>query len=131
MSAVHEILYCSVLAPDQPIGIVGRIVSQARALNAQHRITGLLVFDGLRFCQHVEGSHDDVVALMRRIEQDSRHQAVRVVYQGTRSERRYQRFDLGYAQSEEPDDMAGIHELEGRAALERFLLLRTGFDVNG
>jgi len=131
MSAVHEIFYCSVLAPDQPIGIVGRIVSQARARNAQHRITGLLVFDGLRFCQHVEGSHDDVVALMRRIEQDSRHQAVRVVYQGTRSERRYQRFDLGYAQSEEPDDMAGIHELEGRAALERFLLLRTGFDVNG
>ena len=131
MPAVHEILYCSVLAPDQPIGIVGRIVSQARARNAQHRITGLLVFDGLRFCQHVEGSHDDVVALMRRIEQDSRHQAVRVVYQGTRSERRYQRFDLGYAQSEEPDDMAGIHELEGRAALERFLLLRTGFDVNG
>ena len=67
MSAVHEILYCSVLAPDQPIGIVGRIVSQARARNAQHRITGLLVFDGLRFCQHVEGSHDDVVALMRRM----------------------------------------------------------------
>lgn len=131
MPAVHEILYCSVLSPDQSASIVGRIVSQARARNAQDRITGLLVFDGIRFCQHVEGSRDDVVELMRRIARDPRHQDVRVVYEGSRAERRYQRFDLGFAQSEDADDMAGIHDLEGRAALDRFLLLRSGFDISG
>ncbi|HSU21321.1 MAG TPA: BLUF domain-containing protein [Variovorax sp.] len=131
MSTVHEILYCSVLAPDQPPGIVGRIVSQARARNTQHRITGLLVFDGLRFCQHVEGARDEVGALMRRIAHDPRHHAVRVVYEGARAQRRYQRFDLGFAQSEGADDMAGIHDLRGQAALDRFLLLRPGFDISG
>jgi hypothetical protein len=131
MPAVHEILYCSVLSPDQSANIVGRIVSQARARNAQDRITGLLVFDGIRFCQHVEGSRDDVTALMRRIARDPRHRDVRVVYEGSREQRRYQRFDLGFAQSEDADDMAGIHDLDGQEALERFLLLRSGFDISG
>lgn len=131
MSAVHEILYCSVLSPGQSAGIVGRIVSQARARNARHHITGLLVFDGIRFCHHVEGSHDDIAGLMQRIARDPRHQDVRVVYEGSRSQRRYQRFDLGFAQSEDADDMAGIHDLEGQAALERFLLLRPSFDISG
>lgn len=131
MSAIHEILYCSVLSPGQPVGIVGRIVSQARARNAQHSITGLLVFDGIRFCQHVEGSRDEVMALMQRIAHDPRHHEVHVVYEGTLAARRYQRFDLGFAQSEDADDMAGIHDLEGQAALDRFLLLRSGFDISG
>ena len=131
MSAVHEILYCSVLSPDQSANIVGRIVSQARARNAQDHITGLLVFDGIRFCQHVEGSRENVVELMRRIAQDPRHRDVRVVYEGSRAQRRYQRFDLGFAQSEDADDMAGIHELGGQEALDRFLLLRAGFDISG
>ena len=43
---------------------------------------------------------DEVGALMRRIAHDPRHHAVRVVYEGARAQRRYQRFDLGFAQSE-------------------------------
>lgn len=131
MSDLQEILYCSVLSPSEPPLTVGQIVAQARMRNAQRGITGLLVFDGSRFCQHLEGPSEAVEALMARIAHDTRHSDIRILYSGRRPERRYQRFDLGFAQSEEPDDMAGVHELRGTEALERFLALRPGFDVNG
>lgn len=131
MSELHEILYCSVLSSSEPPLVVGQIVGQSRARNAERGITGLLVFDGSRFCQHLEGPPDAVDALMRRIAHDARHVDVRVLYSGQRLERRYKRFDLGFAQSEDADDMAGVHDLQGAEALERFLALRPGFDVNG
>ena len=128
--ALHEILYCSVLAPDQAPVTVGTIASHARARNAARDITGLLVFDGLRFCQHLEGPRDAVLALMRKIEQDARHTQVRVAYEGPLAERRYSGFGMGLAESEGPDLMAGVHVLYGETALKHFLALRPGFDIN-
>ena len=128
---LYEIFYCSVLAQDLPANAVGAIVGQARARNAAQDITGLLVFDGMRFCQHLEGPRDAVEALMRRIEQDPRHTEVRVVHEGPLESRRYSGFGMGLAESEGPDLMAGVHVLEGEAALKHFLALRSSFDING
>jgi hypothetical protein len=114
-TSLFEIFYCSVLTQDLPPATVGAIVTQARARNAQHQITGLLVFDGMRFCQHLEGPPEAVKTLMQRIDQDSRHTDVRVVYQGALAARRY----------------SGVHALEGEAALKHFLALRSSFDING
>lgn len=129
--SLYEIFYCSVLAQDLPPATVGAIVTQARVRNAQHRITGLLVFDGMRFCQHFEGPREAVETLMRRIDRDSRHTDVRVVYQGALATRRYTGFGMGLAESEGPHLMAGVHALEGEAALKHFLALRSSFDING
>jgi hypothetical protein len=126
---LHEILYCSQLAAGQSPEVVGTIVSQARARNAEHGITGLLVFDGQRFCQHLEGPRGVVTRLMNRIGEDPRHDQIRVVYDGALQQRRYLRFDMGFAQTEDPDDMAGIHALDGPLALARFLELRPRFDI--
>ena len=128
---LHEILYCSMLAPGQAPNVVGQIVSSARLHNARQDITGLLVFDGMRFCQHFEGPQTVMVPLMQRIGQDPRHTGIRVLYEGTLLRRRYRNFDMGFAASEEPDDMAGIHALDGEEALQRFLALRPSFDVSG
>ena len=128
---LHEILYCSVLAAGQPATVVGQIASQARARNAERDLTGLLVFDGMHFCQHIEGPAEAVFHLIERLQQDPRHTAVRVVYEGPCAERRYRRFDLGFAQTADPDDMAGVQALEGEAALQRFLALQPGFDIHG
>ena len=77
MPELHQILYRSLLAPDHTPGVVGRIVGAARQRNASEGITGLLVFDGLRFCQHLEGPPDPVQRLMRRLQADRRHTDVR------------------------------------------------------
>jgi len=131
MSDLHEILYCSMLAPEQSILVVGQIVSAARARNVQHGITGLLVFDGQRFCQHFEGPQRHVLSLMDRIQADPRHVELRVSYEGRLAQRRYEGFELGLAEVETVgDDMAGIHELDGVEALERFLALRSRLDIS-
>ncbi|MFL9667089.1 BLUF domain-containing protein [Variovorax sp. AB1(2024)] len=128
---LYEILYCSTLVQDLSPRTVGAIVSQARGRNAEHGITGLLVFDGLRFCQHLEGPREAVQALMQRIERDPRHVDVRIAYEGALSNRRYTGFGLGLAESEGPHLMSGVHALEGETALLHFLALRPSFDING
>ncbi|VTU14211.1 Blue light- and temperature-regulated antirepressor YcgF [Variovorax sp. SRS16] len=131
MAELHEILYCSMLAPDQSVTVVGQIVTAARARNLQDQITGLLVFDGQRFCQHFEGPCGEVLLLMERLQADPRHTQLRVVYEGSLTKRRYERFEMGLAEVETiGDDMGGIHELEGVEALERFLALRSGLDIS-
>jgi hypothetical protein len=127
--ALHEIFYCSLLTQDLPPSTVGAIVTQARVRNAEHRITGLLVFDGMRFCQHLEGPLEAVQTLMHRIAHDPRHTAVRVLYRGALDSRRYSGFGMGLAESEGPDLMAGVHALDGEAALKHFLTLRPSFDI--
>ncbi len=131
MTELHEILYGSLLSPAQPPNIVGQIVSQARNRNEARGITGLLVFDGMRFCQHFEGRHHDVLALMTTLERDPRHMDVRILHRGPIERRRYTRFDLGLTQGEDGDDLAELLALDGQAAIDRFLALRPGFDVNG
>ncbi len=131
MTEFHEILYFSTLSPGQIPTVVGQIVSQARARNAGHGITGLLIFDGQNFCQHIEGPRGELLRLMDRIGHDSRHSDIRVVHEGPLNERRYERFDMGFADVEGPTNMADLKTLDGAAALERFLALRPHFDVSG
>lgn len=131
MTDLHEILYCSVLADDQPPTVVGQIVAQARARNAARGITGLLVFDGMRFCQHIEGPRDAVLKLMSAMEMDVRHADLRVVYDGALLQRRYHRFDMGLADGDDVTGLAEIYALDGQVALDRFLALRSGFDISG
>ncbi|GAA4352005.1 hypothetical protein GCM10023165_40690 [Variovorax defluvii] len=126
---MHEILYCSTLAPGLPTDIVGHIVAQARARNAQEAITGLLVFDGQRFCQHVEGPRRNVLRLLNRLEADARHVDMKVLHEGSISLRRYRRFDMGLAHVEEREDVAELSRLDGAEALAQFIALRPRWDI--
>lgn len=128
---LQEILYCSTLAPDQTPRVVGQIVSEARARNAERGITGLLVFDGVHFCQHIEGPTREVLRLLDRILVDVRHTAVRVIHEGRLAARRYHRFDMGFAEVEGPEGLTELPRLDGAAALSRFLALRPHFDISG
>lgn len=129
MPELQQILYVSQLAPDQPPNVVGRIVTLARSRNATDGITGLLVFDGMRFCQHFEGPPERVQALMARLSTDRRHTDLQVLHQGQVAQRHYQRFEMGLAEIEQSDDLADIALLHGEEALQRFLALRPRFDI--
>lgn len=131
MPELQEILYCSLLAPDQPTQIVGRIVTHARSRNASEGITGLLVFDGMRFCQHFEGPPEPVHALLARLEADRRHTELRVLHHGSLPARRYLRFEMGLAEVEHQDHLAEIAQLQGDEALRQFIARRPRFDIGG
>ncbi|MBO9513550.1 MAG: BLUF domain-containing protein [Variovorax sp.] len=131
MPPLQEVLYSSLLAPDQSTRVVGQIVTRARARNQQEGITGLLVFDGLRFCHHFEGAPPAVGALLDRLQADRRHVDLRVLYAGPLATRRYQRFEMGLAEVDDHEDLADLQALEGSAALAHFIALRSRFDISG
>jgi hypothetical protein len=54
------------------------IVREARRCNALDGVTGILVFDGSRFLQVLEGAEDAVDSLVERLRRDPRHLAFEV-----------------------------------------------------
>lgn len=119
-SALYEVLYVSVLAPDQPLSVVAEIAGRARAANAQGDITGLLIFDGQRFCQQLEGPRKAVLKLIEQIRNDTRHIDVEVLHHGPLAGRRFQTFSLAFTSVEDVDALARMEKLDGQAALDAF-----------
>ena len=123
-SALYEVLYVSTLAPTQPLSVVAQIAGRARLANAQHNITGLLIFDGQRFCQQLEGPQKAVLKLIERIRNDPRHINVEVLHHGPLAGRRFQHFSLAFSTVEDVDALARMETLDGDAALAAFDAVR-------
>ncbi|MES2192153.1 MAG: BLUF domain-containing protein [Pseudomonadota bacterium] len=121
----YELIYVSVLADAAGINAVPDIARQSRGNNPVHGITGLLVFDGDRFCQQIEGRRRAVVELFERISNDARHDHVSLLHQGTIMQRRYRQFNIGYPLLEAGDTLANIEALRGEAAISAFQALAT------
>lgn len=128
---LHEVLYLSTLAPDAPLKVVASIASQARKANEAAGITGLLVFDGMQFCQHIEGPRKAVLALTERIRQDPRHVDVDILYHGPLAQRRFRHFGLGYTAVEDVDVLVRLRDVGAEAALAQFLALVSTLDLDG
>ena len=128
---LHEILYVSKLAADAPISVVADIAVKSRSANLNHDITGLLVFDGMRFCQQIEGSQTEVAALMERIRCDPRHTDIEILHDAPLAERRFKRWSLGYTPVEDVEALERLERLRGQAAVDDFLAMLSSFDVDG
>ena len=123
-SALYEVLYVSTLAPTQPLSMVAQIAGRARLVNAELDITGLLIFDGQRFCQQLEGPQNAVLKLIERIRNDPRHINVEVLHHGPLAARRFQQFSLAFSTVEDVDALARMETLDGDAALAAFDTVR-------
>jgi hypothetical protein len=75
---LKSITYTSLAALDLGTEDLAAIHQTARHFNALDGITGLLVFDGKRFLQIVEGSDEAVDSLIARLRSDPRHSAIEV-----------------------------------------------------
>lgn len=120
---LYEVLYVSTLAPDEPLSVVSAIAAAARAKNQRLGLTGLLVFDGMRFCQQLEGDQKEVMALLERIREDRRHTAVEILHHGPLQARRFKSFSLAYAPIDDVDQLAALELLDGDKAVATFLAL--------
>lgn len=77
-----QLFYLSRLAAGTSPACVAEIVRAGRQRNMAHGISSLLVFDGWRFCQYIEGETAAVGDLADRIRTDARHTDFRVLHQG-------------------------------------------------
>ena len=127
---LYEALYVSTLAQNEPFSIVADIAAKARSFNTQHDITGLLIFDGQRFCQHLEGSSKEVLALLERITQDPRHTKVELLHHAPLPERRFESFSLGYAEVDVEDTLGQLECLVGQSAVDAFMAVIPTLDIH-
>ena len=127
---LHEVLYVSTMAPAAPISIVADIAPKARVANRTSEITGLLIFDGMRFCQQLEGRPQEVLALMDRIGSDPRHTNIEIIHQGPLAERRFRRFGLGYVSVDEIDVLEWLTHLRGKDAIDALMALLPELDLD-
>lgn len=70
---------------DDPM--VRQIAGAAAENNAKHGVTGLLAYNTRNFMQLLEGEGDDVLAIMRAIENDERHANIVYIRQDLRETR--------------------------------------------
>ncbi len=125
---LYEALYVSTIAPGVPITSVGTIASKSRIANQTRGITGVLIFDGMRYCQQLEGPREEVLALLERIRQDSRHSRMEVLHQGAIASRRFQSFGMGYTTADDVELLERFEKMDGQEALEAFLALAAQVD---
>ena len=129
-SGLHEILYVSTIAADAPIRVVADIAVKSRSANQIRQITGLLVFDGMHFCQQIEGSEQEIAALMERIQRDPRHTNIELLHHGPLAERRFRRWSLGYTSVDDVDALERLQQLQGQAAVDAFVAMLSSLDVD-
>ena len=68
----------------------------AQTLNAANGVTGLLLFDGTRFVQALEGEPDQVRATMDRILQDGRHDSIQIAAKHSIAARQFGNWAMDY-----------------------------------
>src|SRR5574340_1478836 len=113
MSNRYQLIYLSHLAEHASPTCVAELVREARQRNLASGINSLLVFDGWRFCQTLEGEQAVVCHLADRIRADERHAGFRVLFQGeSQVERLLARSSLDYALSYD-DSLGGFDTVHG------------------
>ena len=104
--------------------VVAEIAGRARQVNAELDVTGLLIFDGQRFCQQLEGPQKAVLKLIERIRNDPRHINVEVIHHGPLAGRRFQQFSLAFSTVEDVEALSRMEQLDGDAAIAAFETVR-------
>lgn len=80
---------------------IDELQRQASDANAKVDVTGLLLFDGRRFIQALEGPQAAVEEIMRRIIADPRHDSIDYLSHGTVAHRHFGKWSMDYRRADE------------------------------
>ena len=94
--AVFQTFYVSRAATPFDHAAIEPLLARWRSSNERLGITGCLLLAGHCFAQVLEGERATVQALARRIAADPRHREMRVLSDGSRAEREYAGWTMGY-----------------------------------
>lgn len=83
MQSRYQLVYLSRILENVGASSVTDIVRAARSNNTRLHINSVLIFDGWRFCQYLEGEEAIVAELVDRIRTDARHTDFRLLYHAT------------------------------------------------
>lgn len=99
---IEQLLYISTVSPQEQVNL-GEILASARRNNRANNITGLLMFNGKRFLQVLEGSPDAISATYARISRDARHRAPVLLARKPINRREFGDWSMGYRDAADHD----------------------------
>jgi hypothetical protein len=126
-AALYNVVYCSRATDGVDDDEVQRIIATARRCNAQHGITGMLVFGSGIFFQWLEGPRHEVTALMGLLRKDTRHEnVVELSEEEDIGERLFPTWDMELVSSDHirevlEDALGSARDAKKKEALQRLL----------
>ncbi len=115
---MRQILYVSRARSDLDEREMKDILSIARAVNAEHDITGLLLQGRDCFLQALEGAADDVENVYRRIARDRRHGDIRLLHDCSIRQRDFASWRMGFCRIEDPRGEALLRDAMNSESVE-------------
>jgi Sensors of blue-light using FAD len=104
----HQWLYLSDLAAHIRYDVFSAICQVSRRRNAEMSLTGVLLFDGHRFCQWLEGPAASLARVRESITHDPRHEFMSVLVDRAQPPRtRREPWQAGYCGPDELDLLLG------------------------
>ena len=95
-SSLHHLFYVSACADTLQNQAIQEVLVTARAHNAAHSITGVLIYSGAHFAQVLEGPVPELESLMASIRRDTRHRDLRTLLSAPLAERRFEGWSMGF-----------------------------------
>lgn len=129
---MRSLLYVSDMADICKASDVVKIVTEARINNEHWALTGLLIFDGSRFAQWIEGPDNSVQALRRSLEGDNRHRDMDVLVWATHEgPRRFASWRMGYLKYDlDRFGLAGLRGKKDDEAVDAFVFMLPTLDMH-
>lgn len=123
-------LYHSRLADDASLTCIATIVRVARDFNKTESITGMLIFDGQRFCQYIEGPREPLKALIDRIALDKRHTHFTPQhYAPLAGTRQFANWSMAYLMVDDDEPLTTVAQLRGMQAVHQLTHLMPLLDA--
>ncbi len=94
--ALQELIYTSLASREETAVDVSSILKTSERNNVSAGITGLLLFDGERYIQILEGLPDRVNTLFETIQSDPRHDQIELLHKGEVVERAFENWRMAY-----------------------------------
>ena len=91
---MHQLIYVSTARAGTTAADVDAILAASRSNNARDNTTGLLIYDGKRFLQALEGYGPLVEAAFTRIKADPRHRAAVMLSFRENPDRQFGRWEM-------------------------------------
>ena len=93
---LQELIYTSVSSAHGDKTEVKNILAASERNNVANSVTGLLIFDGHRYIQILEGETENVDRLYDVISKDSRHQQLELLHKGGITSRSFENWRMAY-----------------------------------
>ncbi len=94
--ALLELIYTSLAKPQSSAENVKDILESSQRNNPSTGVTGLLLFDGDRYIQILEGDVENVENLFEVISADPRHYGLELLHKGPIVDRAFQTWRMAY-----------------------------------